>query len=56
MTIEESDIISDGYVRLYRQRTDLPFTPDNILNIETGFSSLSRLHAAVSTTSVRLEP
>ena len=50
MTIEESDIISDGYVRLYRQRTDLPFTPDNILNIETGFSSLSRLHAAVSTT------
>ena len=50
MTIEESDIISDGYVRLYRQRTDLPFTPDNILNIETGFSSLSRLHAAFSTT------
>ena len=50
MTIEESDIISDGYVRLYRQRTDLPFTPDNILNIETGFSSLSRLHAAVSAT------
>ena len=50
MTIEESDIISDGYVRLYRQRTDLPFTPDNILNIETGFPSLSRLHAAFSTT------
>ena len=48
MTIEESDIISDGYVRLYRQRTDLPFTPDNVLNIETDFTALSRLHAAFS--------
>ena len=39
MTIEESDIISDGFVRIYRQRTDIPFTPDNILNIESDFSS-----------------
>ena len=46
MTIEQSDIISDGYVRLYRQRTDIPFTPDNILNIEADFPSLSKLHAA----------
>lgn len=46
MKIEQSDIISDGYVRLYRQRTDIPFTPDNIMNIESSFSSLSRLHAA----------
>lgn len=51
MIIEPSDIISDGYVRMYRQRTDIPFTPDNILNIETGFSSLSRLHAAFTGTS-----
>ena len=48
MTIEESDIISDGFVRLYRQRADLPFTPDNILNIEMEFSELSQLHATVS--------
>lgn len=46
MTIEPSDIISDGYVRLYRQRTDIPFVPENILNIETEFHSLPRLHAA----------
>lgn len=48
MTIEQSDILSDGYVRLYRQRTDIPFTPENILNIEADFSELSRLHAAFS--------
>ena len=46
MTIDPSDILSDGYVRLYRQRTDLPFTPDNILNIEATFTSLPKLHAA----------
>ena len=46
MTIEASDILSDGYVRMYRQRTDIPFIPDNILNIETTFQSLPRLHAA----------
>ena len=46
MTIEPSDIISDGYVRLYRQRTDIPFIPDNILNIEKEFTSLPRLHSA----------
>ena len=46
MKIKQSDIVSDGYVRIYRQRTDMPFTPDNILNIESGFTSLSRLHSA----------
>ena len=46
MTIEASDILSDGYVRLYRQRTDIPFIPENILNIEVAFHSLPRLHAA----------
>ena len=48
MTIDSSDILSDGYVRLYRQRTDLPFTPDNILNIEATFASLPKLHTAFS--------
>ena len=46
MTIEPSDIVSDGYVRLYRQRTDKPFLADNILTVETEFHSLQRLHAA----------
>lgn len=46
MTIEPSDIISDGYVRIYRQRTDIAFLPENILNIETAFSSISQLHSA----------
>lgn len=50
MTVEPSDIISDGYVRLYRQRTDIPFIPDNVLNIETEFHSLPRLHSAFSNT------
>jgi protein arginine kinase len=50
MTIEPSDIISDGYVRMYRQRTDIPFIPENILNIETEFHSLARLHAAFTST------
>ena len=50
MTIEASDILSDGYVRMYRQRTDIPFIPDNIINIETEFHSLPRLHAAFTGT------
>lgn len=50
MTVEPSDIISDGYVRIYRQRTDIPFIPENILNIETEFHSLPRLHAAFTST------
>ena len=50
MTIEPSDIVSDGYVRLYRQRTDMPFTAENIISIETEFHSLPQLHAAFSGT------
>lgn len=46
MKIEQSDIISDGYVRLYRQRSDLPFTLENMLIVDTGFSSISRINAA----------
>lgn len=48
MTIEASDIISDGYVRLYRQRTDIPFIPENILNIEQNFNSIPQIHSAFS--------
>ena len=50
MTIEPSDIVSDGYVRLYRQRTDMPFTAENIISIETEFHSLPQLHSAFSGT------
>ena len=50
MTIEASDIFSDGYVRIHRQRTDMPFTPGNIVVFETPFNSLPRLHAAFSST------
>jgi protein arginine kinase len=46
MTVEPSDIISDGYIRLYRQPVDRSFIPDNILTVETEFHSLPRLHAA----------
>ena len=46
MTVEASDIVSDGSVRLHRQRTDIPFTPDNIMVIETGFKDLQRIDSA----------
>lgn len=42
-----ADIFFDGYVRLYRQQLDKPFTPDNILNIESDMKSLSGIQAAV---------
>ena len=42
------DIASDGYVRIYRQRTDMPFLPENIMNIENRFSSIEKLHSAVA--------
>jgi len=47
--IDSADIFSAGYVRLYRQPTDRPFTPENILNIEADITSLARFHAAVTT-------
>ena len=47
--IDRADIFSDGYVRLYRQPTDRPFTPENIMNIETDITSLPRFHTAVTT-------
>ena len=42
-----ADIFFDGYVRLYRQQLDKPFTPDNILNIESDMKSLSAIQSAV---------
>lgn len=48
MTVNQADILSDGFVRLYRQRIDLPFTPDNILNIETPFDAIDKLYSAFS--------
>ena len=47
--IDSADILSSGFVRLYRQPTDHPFTPENTLNIEADFTSLARLHTAVTT-------
>ena len=47
--IDSADIISEGFVRLYRQPTDRPFTPENIMNIETDITSLPRFHTAVTT-------
>ena len=37
--IEQADIFSGGCVRIYRQRTDIPFSPENITTLETDFSS-----------------
>ena len=45
--IDISDIFIDGYVRLYRQRLDQPFTPDNIMNMDSGIKSVFRINAAV---------
>lgn len=55
MTIEPSDIISNGRVRICRQRLDLPFTPESIVNIESGFSSLNRLRSAFANASKKEE-
>ena len=46
MTIRESDIMSDGAVRLYRQREDLPFTAENLVTIKAPFASLARMPMA----------
>lgn len=48
MNIEISDIVSDGYVRIYRQRADLPFTPKNILTVETPFDNFDSIGNACS--------
>ena len=48
LEIDSADIFSEGSVRLYRQPTDRPFTPENIMNIETDITSLPRFHTAVT--------
>ena len=43
-----SDIFSDGMVRLYRQRTDLPFTHENAICFKAEISSPMRIRQAVT--------
>lgn len=42
------DIFSDGMVRLYRQRTDLPFTHENLVCFKAEISSPMRIRQAVT--------
>lgn len=53
--IDPSDIVSDGIVCIHRQRTDLPFTAENIMNFEFKFPSIPRLHAAFSSAMVKAD-
>ena len=55
LDIELSDIFSDGCVCIYRQRTDIPFTPENIIATETCFSSIARLNSAFSTSMAKVK-
>lgn len=43
-----SDIFSDGMVRLYRQRTDLPFTHENAICFKAEISSPMRIRQTVA--------
>ena len=43
-----SDIFSDGMVRLYRQRTDLPFTHENAICFKAEISSPMRIRQTVT--------
>lgn len=46
--IDENDIFFDALACLYRQRTDIPFTPDNITNIEMKIPSPGRIGSALA--------
>ncbi len=46
--IDGSAIFSGGTVRLYRQRTDLPFTDENMVCLSTEISSPTRIRQAVA--------
>lgn len=48
LEIDGSDIFSNGIVRLYRQRTDMPFTLKNTFCIHADVSSPVRIRQAVS--------
>lgn len=46
MKVRESHVFTDGNVRLFRQRTDIPFQVDNTLCIEVPFSRIGGLPIA----------
>lgn len=46
--IDEADIFSDALGCLYRQRTDLPFTPENIYHIDLKITSPARIQSALT--------
>lgn len=46
LDFRQEDVFTDGRVRIRRQRTDLPFSPENTVCIETGFQTVARLSAS----------
>lgn len=48
IAINPHDILSDGYVRFYRQRTDRPFTRENIIQVSAKFAAIENINAALS--------
>ncbi len=49
--LSAADVVSDGVVRYYRQRTDLPFRADNTLCVEVRWNDPQSLPAAFRTAS-----
>ena len=54
MNIDISDIVSDGSIRIHRQRTDIPFTVENMLTVDTPFKNLDSIHNAYSTSAEKV--
>jgi hypothetical protein len=54
MNVEISDIVSDGSIRIYRQRTDTPFRPEDITVAETEFASLETIDNAYSSSAAKI--
>lgn len=48
IVINHCDILSDGHVRFYRQRTDRPFTRENIILVNSKFSAAENINTALS--------
>ncbi len=42
------DVVSDGSIAFFRQRTDLPFRPDYVLKIEAAWSDVAHMSRAFS--------
>lgn len=51
--LSAADVVSDGVVRFYRQRTDLPFKPDNTLCVEVRWNDPRSLPTAFRTASAK---